>query len=128
MLHATKGAAPNVSPRSTAVVYWSHGVLKTMIGVQMDIKETANDLIEQGKAALDANGDGKVEAKEVVDALAGRVKETAEAAAVAADEIKQGFDADADGKVSLDEVKVVADGVAAKAKEAVNDITEKFNK
>ena len=92
----------------------------------MDIKETAANLVEQGKAALDANADGKVEAKEVLDALGERVKETAEAAAIAADEIKQGFDADADGKVSLDEVKVVAEGVAVKAKEAVSDLTDKF--
>ncbi len=54
--------------------------MPTRIGAEMDIKETANDLIEQGKAALDANGDGKIEVKEVVDALAGRVKETADAA------------------------------------------------
>jgi Ca2+-binding EF-hand superfamily protein len=94
----------------------------------MDIKETANNLIDKAKTALDADADGKVEASEVLDALSDRVLETAEAAAVAADEIKQGFDADADGKVSLDEVKVVADGVAAKAKEAVNGITEKFSK
>ena len=94
----------------------------------MDIKETANNLVEQGKAALDANGDGKVDAKEVLDALGERVKQTADAAVVAADEIKQGFDANNDGSVSLDEVKVVADGVATKAKDAVNDIAEKFNK
>ena len=35
--------------------------MPTRIGAEMDIKETANDLIEQGKAALDANGDGKIE-------------------------------------------------------------------
>lgn len=82
----------------------------------MDIKETAANLVEQGKAALDADGDGKVEAQEVLDALGQRVKETAEAAATAADEVKQGFDADGDGEVSLDEVKIVADAVADKAK------------
>ena len=92
----------------------------------MDIKETANSLIEQGKAALDANQDGKVEAKEVVDAVVERAKETAEAAAVAADEVKQGFDADADGKVSFDEVKVVAEGVAEKAAQAVDGIVGKI--
>lgn len=92
----------------------------------MDIKETANNLIEQGKAALDANQDGKVEAKEVVDAVVERAKETAEAAAVAADEVKQGFDANADGKVSLDEVKVVAEGVAEKAAQAVDGIVGKI--
>ena len=92
----------------------------------MDIKETASNLIDQGKAALDANADGKVEAKEVLDALGNRAKETAAAAAVAADEVKQGFDADGDGKVSLDEVKVVADAAAQKAKNAVDGIVEKF--
>ena len=92
----------------------------------MDIKQTAADMIDKGKAALDADGDGKVEAKEVLDAFGTRVKETAEAAAVAADEVKQGFDANNDGKVSLDEVKVVAEGVGKKAKEAVDDLTSKF--
>lgn len=94
----------------------------------MDIKETASNVIERGKAALDANGDGKVEAKEVFDALGARAKETADAAAVAADEVKQGFDADGDGRVSLDEVKVVADAAGKKAKEAVDGLMEKFNK
>ena len=92
----------------------------------MDIKETASNLVEQGKAALDANGDGTVEPKEVLDALGQRVKETAEAAASAADEVKKGFDADADGKVSLDEVKTVADAVAGKAKGVVDGLVDKF--
>lgn len=91
----------------------------------MDIKETANNLVEQGKAALDANGDGKIEATEVLDALGNRAKETVEAAAVAAEEIKDGFDADGDGKVSMDEVKAVADGIADKAKTAFDDIASK---
>ena len=80
----------------------------------MDIKETASSMIEKGKAALDANGDGKVEAGEVLDALGQRVQETVDAAGMAADEIKAGFDADADGKVSLDEVKAVASGLGKK--------------
>lgn len=92
----------------------------------MDIKETTENLVEQGKAALDANGDGKVEAKEVLDALGKRAKETADAAAEAADEIKKGFDADVDGKVSLDEVKAVAEGAVDKAKQAVADLADKF--
>ncbi len=92
----------------------------------MDIKETAENLVEQGKAALDANADGKVEAKEVLDALGQRAKDTADAVTTAFDEVKQGFDADADGKVSLDEVKVIAEGVADKAKGAVDDLMEKF--
>lgn len=95
-------------------------------GANMGIKETASNLVEQGKAALDADGDGKVEAQEVLDALADRAKQTAEAAGVAAEEVKKGFDADGDGKVSVDEVKVVAEGVADKAKEAVEDLMEKF--
>lgn len=92
----------------------------------MDIKETATSMFEKGKAALDADGDGKVEATEVLDALGKRVQETAEAAGVAADEVKAGFDADGDGKVSLDEVKVVAEGVGKKAKEAASGIAEKL--
>ena len=92
----------------------------------MDIKETANDLIEQGKAALDANGDGKVEAKEVVDALAGRVKETAEAAKVAVDEVKKGFDADGDGKVSGDEVLDVVEAATGKVSEAMLNVGDKI--
>lgn len=85
----------------------------------MDIKETANDLIEQGKAALDANGDGKIEVKEVVDALTGRVKETADAAKEAVEEVKKGFDADGDGKVSGDEVLEVFEAATGKVSEAV---------
>lgn len=92
----------------------------------MDIKETADSLIEQGKAALDANQDGKVEDKEVVDAVVERAKETAEAAGVAAEEIKAGFDADGDGKVSVDEVKVVAEGVAQKASQTFTGIVDKI--
>lgn len=75
----------------------------------MDIKETAQDLIDQGKAALDADADGKVEVKEVLDALHNRVLVTADAAAVAIDEIKGGFDANGDGVVSGEEVRVVAE-------------------
>ena len=92
----------------------------------MDFKELANNLVEQGKAALDVDGDGSVEAKEVLDALGKRVKETADAATEAAGEVKKGFDADADGNVSLDEVKAVAGAVADKAKDAVDELTEKF--
>ena len=92
----------------------------------MDIKQTATDLIEQGKAALDANQDGTVEAKEVLDAVVDRAKETAEAAGVAAEEIKAGFDADGDGKVSADEVKVVAEGVAEKASQTISGIVGKI--
>ena len=92
----------------------------------MDIKQTAEDLIAQGKAALDTNADGTVEAKEVVDAVVDRAKETAEAAGVAAEEIKAGFDADGDDKVSVDEVKVVAEGIADKATKTVNDIVGKI--
>jgi len=82
--------------------------------------------VDKGKAALDANADGKVEAKEVADALIGRVMETGEAIATAAGEVKEGFDADGDGKVSFDEVKVVADGVASKVTGAVSDLVGKM--
>ena len=102
------------------------GTIVSTNGAGMDIKETATNLVEQGKAALDANGDGTVEGKEVLDALGQRAKETAEAAAVAAEEVKKGFDADGDGKVSLDEVKTVADAVADKAKGVVDGIAGKL--
>lgn len=94
----------------------------------MDIKETAANLVEQGKAALDADGDGKVEAKEVLDALGDRAKQTVDAAVEAADEIKKGFDADGDGSVSTEEVKAVAEAVADKAKKAVEGIADSFTK
>lgn len=92
----------------------------------MDIKQTAEDLVAQGKAALDADGDGKVEAGEVLDALAGRAKETIEAAAEAVEEVKKGFDADGDGAVSGEEVKAVADAVVEKASQAVEGVVGKF--
>ncbi len=94
----------------------------------MDIKETAANLVEQGKAALDADGDGKVEAKEVLDALGDRAKQTVDAAVEAADEIKKGFDADGDGSVSTEEVKAVAEAVADKAKKTVEGIADSFTK
>lgn len=92
----------------------------------MDIKETADDLIAKGKAVLDADGDGKVEAKEVLDALSKRAQETVEAAATAAEEVKQGFDANADGDVTLEEVGYIARGVANMAKGAADDIVNKL--
>ena len=83
----------------------------------MDIKETTDKLVEKGKAVLDIDKDGQVETQEIIDAVTNRVKETAEAAGVAFDEVKKGFDADSDGAISMDEVKAVADGIAGKAKE-----------
>jgi len=91
----------------------------------MGIKEMATNMVEQGKAALDKDADGKVEAKEVLDALGERVKETADAAGQAAASIKDGFDADGDGAVSLDEVKAVGGAVADKAKGAIDGIIGK---
>ena len=70
--------------------------------------------------ALDADGDGKVTAKEVFKAVGDRAVETKDAAATAAESIKEGFDANADGKVSADEVKQVAEA----AKKAVMDKVE----
>lgn len=98
-------------------------------GALMDINldTDVKDLVEQGKAALDANGDGKVDAQEVLDALGKRFKDTADAATEAADEVMKGFDADGDGQVSFDEVKAVAEGVIDKAKAAVNDIADELS-
>ena len=92
----------------------------------MGIKDIADDLIEQGKAALDGNADGKVEAKEVADALAGRVRETANAMKEAADAVAAGFDIDGDGEVTFDEVKSNASAAASMAKDAVADLVGKF--
>lgn len=92
----------------------------------MDIKETAEGIIEEGKAALDADGDGKIEAGEVIDALAGRAKETVEAVVEAVEEVKKGFDADGDGAVSGDEIKAVAEGVGKKATQAFEDLKGKI--
>ena len=91
----------------------------------MDIMGKANELFEQGKAALDGNADGKIDAKEVLDALGERVKETAEAGAEAVASIKEGFDANADGAISVDEVKAVGEAVAAKAKETFDSLVGK---
>lgn len=85
-------------------------------------------IIDRAKEAFDTNADGKVEAKEVAGVVAERVKDTAAAAAVAAGEVKQGFDADGDGKVSLDEVKVVGQGIAAKASGAFGGVAEKLQR
>lgn len=44
----------------------------------MDIKETASNLVDQGKTALDADGDGKVsldEVKAVADGAASKAKD-----------------------------------------------------
>ena len=92
----------------------------------MDLKQTADELIAKGTSILDADGDGEVEAREVLDAITDRVKETAEAAAAAAEEVKKGFDADGDGAVSGGEVKAVADALKEKATQAVDDVVSKI--
>ncbi len=92
----------------------------------MDIKQTADEFLAKGTEILDANGDGNVEAKEVLDAIAGRVKETADAVAEAAGEVKKGFDADGDGAVSGEEVKAVADALKEKATQAVDGVVSKI--
>ena len=63
-------------------------------GVLMGIMDAANDLVEQGKAALDANADGNVELKEVADAVVAQAKGIADAAASAVDGVKQDLDID----------------------------------
>ena len=91
----------------------------------MGIMDAASDLVEKGKAALDADADGKVEVQEVADAVVDRVKETAEAAAVAAGEVKKGFDADGDGSVTFDEGKLTAEAAAKKVSDAVTGLVDK---
>ena len=92
----------------------------------MGIKDVANNLVEQGKAALDANEDGKVEVQEVAGAVVEQVKGVAQAAATAVGEVKKGLDIDEDGKVSLEEVQLVAEDVADKAKGAVTGLVGKI--
>lgn len=92
----------------------------------MDIKETAEGILEEGKAALDVNGDGKIEAKELIDAFSERVKVTSDAVLVAVDEVKKGFDADGDGDVSTDELLAVAEAATGKATEVLTGIADKI--
>ena len=95
-------------------------------GALMGILDAANDLVEQGKAALDANADGKVEAKEVADAVVAQAKGVADAAASAVDGVKQDLDIDGDGKVSLEEVQLVAEDAVDRAKGAVTGLVDKI--
>lgn len=95
-------------------------------GVLMGIMDAANDLVEQGKAALDANADGNVELKEVADAVVAQAKGIADAAASAVDGVKQDLDIDGDGKVSLEEVQLVAEDAADRAKGAVTGLVDKI--
>ena len=90
-----------------------------------NIKQAAEDLIGKGKAAIDADGDGAVEASEVLDAIKGRFVETGEAIKEAAGAVKEGFDAAADGKVEADELRAVAEGIGKKAKDAIDDLLDK---
>lgn len=92
----------------------------------MGFKEAADDLLEKGKAAFDANEDGKIEAKEVADAFVNGAKGVAGAAAAAVGKIKQDLDIDEDGKVSLTEVQLVAEDIAGKAAGAVSNLGKKI--
>lgn len=106
-------------------VYLEYVWVRITNGGIMDFKnitDFADGLVEKGKAALDANQNGSVEAAEVADAVVGRVKEVVDAAGQAVDSVKEGFDADGDGSVSFDEVKVVAEGVAGMASSAFGDL------
>lgn len=94
-------------------------------GALMGIMDAANDLVEQGKAALDANADGNVELKEVADAVVAQAKGVIDAAASAVDGVKQSLDIDEDGKVSLEEVQLVAEDVVDKARGAVTGLIGK---
>lgn len=90
-----------------------------------DLKAKAGDFVENAKAALDADADGSIEASEVIDALTGRAKETAEAAGAAVEEVKKGLDANADGEVTLDEVRATGEAVVEKVKDAAEGLMGK---
>lgn len=90
-----------------------------------DLKQTITKVVNEGAAAIDANGDGRVEIEEAINALGDRAKEVGDAAVVALDEVKKGFDANEDGAVSTDEISAVAEAVAKKAKETVDGLVGK---
>ncbi len=92
----------------------------------MGIKETADELLEKGKAVFDANADGKVEIQEIAGAVVEGAKGVAGAAAAAVDGVKQNLDIDEDGKVSLEEVQLVAEDLAGKAAGAVSGLASKI--
>ncbi len=92
----------------------------------MGIKETADELLEKGKAVFDGNADGKVEIQEIAGAVVEGAKGVAGAAAAAVDGVKQNLDIDEDGKVSLEEVQLVAEDLAGKAAGAVSGLASKI--
>ena len=92
------------------------GAVKAAKDVADNVKEVAQDAADatkQAKEALDANGDGKLNAQEVLSGLGARIDKTVVAAGTFAGEIKQAFDANGDGKVSSDELGAVAKSAAA---------------
>ena len=108
----------------------------------MDVKETIDaahnveETVEEAKASLDADGNGKLSAQEILGGLGARVDKTVVAAGTFAGEVKQAFDANGDGKVEGDELGAVAAaaanflGTAARAavtgvQGAVSAVTEK---
>ncbi len=101
-----------------------------------DAAQDAKQAMEDAKAALDTDGNGKLNAQEILGGLGARVDKTVVAAGTFAGEVKQAFDANGDGKVDGDELGAVAKsaanflGTAARAavvgvQGAVSIVTEK---
>ena len=91
------------------------GAVQTAKDVMDDVKEAAQgavDAAKQAKEALDRDGDGKLNAQEVLGGLGARIDKTVVAAGSFAGEIKQAFDANGDGKVTADELGAVAKSAA----------------
>ena len=91
------------------------GAVETAKNVASDVREAAQgalDTAKQAKEALDTDGNGKLNAQEVLSGLGARIDKTVVAAGTFAGEIKQAFDANNDGKVTADELGAVAKSAA----------------
>ena len=89
------------------------GAAEEIAGGAKEAIGAAMDTVMQAKDVLDADGNGKLTAQEVLGGLGARIDKTVVAAGSFADEIKQAFDADGNGKVESDELGAVAKSAAA---------------
>ncbi len=93
----------------------TESVVETAKNAADNVKEAAQntaETVKQAKDTLDADGNGKLNAQEVLGGLGARIDKTVVAAGTFAGEIKQAFDANGDGKVTTDELGAVAKSAA----------------